>query len=578
LNRIRQTSYSKIIIISVLIIAASVVFLNTLYNGFVYDDEFFILKNKWIRDFAFLPEIFSTHLWGFKLGSGSNYYRPLVHLVLMAEYHLFALTAWPYHLTNLLVHSANTVLVYLIALQLPDRKAYEPRPGEALAAGTVEDNKTGLIALGAGCLFAVHPVHVEAVAPASVVAELSLSFFYLASLYLYMRFTGAPAGPGRAALFAGSLLFSALGIFLKETAVTLIAVLFAYDLTAGGGLRLNAKSVLRCGFRYVPYMAIVLFYLLVRMHFLGGFVPLKQNAGMTTFQYFLNIPPLFAEYIRVLFYPEGLNVFYSFHPILSIRDYNFLVLLPLLLFIPIFIFLLIKYKRRALFCLFFAIFALSPALYLPGVGVRGNAFAERYLYIPSAGVAILVSALIYWFVMKLRTPELGRRRGTVFLAIIAIIAVVLSTGTILRNRVWESNYTLWKDSSTKTKDSKVVYINLGSAAGLAGHRSEAIDAYKKAFKIAPDSPEIYNNLGVEYLEAGELDEALVAFKKAFSLTSNPGTVAVIRKNLGDVYLGKGMLDDAIREYSEALRILPGNRFLELTLERVKRQKKLRGAR
>jgi len=222
----------------------------------------------------------------------------------------------------------------------------------------------------------------------------------------------------------------------------LIAVLVAYDLTVGGDLRLNLKSILRCGLRYVTYMAVVLFYLLVRMHFLGGFVPFKQNAGMTVFQYFLNIPPLLSEYIRLLFYPAGLNVFYSFHPIISVGDYNLALLLPLLLFIPIFAFLLMKYKRMALFCIFFTLIALSPALYLPGVGVRGNAFAERYLYVPSTGVVIVVSALIYWLVMKLRTTGLSKYRGAVFVAIIAIITVVFSTGTVLRNRVWESNYTL----------------------------------------------------------------------------------------------------------------------------------------
>ncbi len=573
-KRIGQFINSNIIFIILLLAVASVVFINTLYNGFVYDDKYVIVNNKWIRDLAYLPEIFSTHVWGFKLGSDSNYYRPFVHLILMAEYHLFGLTAWPYHLTNLLVHSANTVMVYLIALHILGERAYGERDGGTGVVKAEAEHAGRFIAFGAGLLFAVHPVHVEAVAPASIISELSLSFFYLASLYFYMRFAAGGAGRARAALFALSLLFYVFNVFLKETAVTLIAVLFVYDITVGAGLRFNLRSILRSSLRYLPYLLILIFYVLIRMHFLAGFVPFKQSASLTVFQYFLNIPPLFAEYIRLLFYPVGLNVFYSFHPVLSVGEYEFLPLLPLLLFLPLLSFLLIKYKRTALFCIFFALLALSPALYIPGVGVRGNAFAERYLYIPSVGFSILISAFVYRLVIKLKTPGVFRGRVPVFLAVIVFIAAVFSVQTVLRNRVWESNYTLWKDAAKKTTDSKVVYINLGSAAGRAGRSAEAIDAYKRAYAIAPDSPEIFNNLGVEYLESGRLDEAFAAFQKALSLTGNPGTVFFIKKNLGNVYLGKGMFDAALKEYSEALLLAPENRALKQRIEMAKRLKSL----
>lgn len=569
-QRLRITLDSNIIPIIVLLAAASVVYLNTLYNGFVYDDEFIIVNNIWIRDFSHIPEIFSSHLWGFKLGSDSNYYRPFVHLILMAEYYIFELLAWPYHLVNLLAHSANTILVYLIAIHLLEAGTYGQRVVELPAPGASIESNTRLIAFGGGLLFAVHPVHVEAVAPASVVAELSLSFCYLASLYLYMRSCAAPANTGRAVFYIVSLCLSALGIFLKETAVTLIAVLFAYDLIMGRSFRLNPRSMLRCGLRYTPYLLVVLLYILTRMHFLGGFAPFKQNAQLTIYQCFLNIPLLFAEYLRLLFYPAGLNVFYTFHPVLSMGEYDVLVLLPFLFFVPIFFFLLIRRNRLALFCIFLAVLALSPALYIPGVGVKGNAFAERYLYVPSAGFSILISSFIYWSLTKIRRPAVPSQRCVAFLIIIAVITVSFSTQTILRNRVWESNYTLWKDAAEKTKDSKVVYVNYGSAAGAKGYHSEAIEAYRRAYEIAPDSPEIFNNLGMEYLELGRLDNALAAFKKALSLTSNPGSVVVIKKNLGDVYLKKGMLDDALREYSEVLLIVPESKFIAEQAEWVKR--------
>ncbi len=571
-RRTRQISYTNVLLVIILLAAASAVFLNTLYNGFVYDDEFLILKNKWIRDIAFIPQIFSSHLWGFKLGSDSNYYRPLVHLVLMAEYHLFGLKAWAYHLTNILVYLSNTVLVYLIALQLLGKGVSEPQGMEAGAWGVARLGRERLIAFGAALLFAVHPVHVDVVAPASGVVELVMSFLYLAALHLYMRASSSKDGARRTVLLGISVFLSALSLFLKETAVTLIGVIIVYDLTAGGALRLNPRSWLRPCLRYLPYLLVVVFYILVRMHFLGGFVPHKQSSFLTVTQYLMNIPPLLAEYIRIYFYPVRLNIFYSFHPVLSIKDYSLLRLMPLILFVPVFIFLLVRYERRALFCVFFALAALSPALYFPGVGVRGAVFAERYLYIPSACISILVSSFLYHLLTRGRRPLLSRQGRSVFVLIIVLTAGAFSTKTILRNRVWENNYTLWKDTAGKTRDSKVVYINLGSAAGLMGHHEEAIEAYKRAYELAPDSPEIFNNLGVEFLETGQLDKALSAFMRAAALTSNPGTQAIIRNNLGDVFMRKGMLDEAIVQYAEALGLMPDSRRIAFKLERARRMR------
>ncbi|GMR05076.1 MAG: hypothetical protein BMS9Abin23_1008 [Thermodesulfobacteriota bacterium] len=572
-DKIKPTLPSRKILIAVLFVVASAVFLNTLYNGFVYDDESIIVNNGWIRDFSHIPEIFSSTLWGFKLGADSNYYRPLVHLVLLAEYQVFGLAAWAYHLVNVIFHGLNTVLVYLIASHLLERPYGAPQDNDAPYPGSFTA-KASLLAFAAALLFAVHPVHVEAVAPASVVAELSLSFFYLASLYLYMRSSRACATV-HALLIAASIVFFAVDIFLKETAVTLVAVIIAYDLTADGSLRLNARSVVRSGLRYVPYFLIVLFYMLTRSHFLGGLVPLKQSAYLSTFQYLLNIPPLLSEYIRILFYPAGLNAFYTFHPIFSVGDYDIASLIPLILFIPVFIFLLTRYRSAALFCVLFALLALSPALYIPGVGVRGNAFAERYLYIPSVGFSIVIPVLVYWIIEKAGGPAAFKKKALSFLIIIVVISAVWSVQTFRRNRVWESDYTLWKDTAEKTKDSKVVYINLGSAADSLGHREEAMSAYTKALEIAPYSAELHNNIGIQYLELRRLDDAVAAFKKAYTLTSNFGRLAVIRSNLGDAYMMKGMVDEAVVEYSEALNLDPGNTLLKLKLERAGRLKRKR---
>src|SRR3990172_3038785 len=100
-------------IVLVLLVSFAVYF-NSLFNDFVYDDHYQVLENSWIKDIGSLPEIFSTSVVGF-LGSGvSNTYRPAMHLIYMFDYHIFGLHPWGYHLVNILVHGAVSVLVFLI--------------------------------------------------------------------------------------------------------------------------------------------------------------------------------------------------------------------------------------------------------------------------------------------------------------------------------------------------------------------------------------------------------------------------------------------------------------------------------
>ncbi len=109
----KSAPYTTIVI---LLIVSIGVYLNTLPNEFVYDDEFQVLRNLWIKDIRNIPEIFLTNVWAFAGKENlSNYYRPLMHIIYMIDYHIFGLKPWGFHLTNIIFHAGVTLLVYLIA-------------------------------------------------------------------------------------------------------------------------------------------------------------------------------------------------------------------------------------------------------------------------------------------------------------------------------------------------------------------------------------------------------------------------------------------------------------------------------
>src|SRR3989338_389902 len=112
----KSAPYTAIVI---LIIVSIGVYLNTLPNEFVYDDEGQVLKNLWIKDIRNIPEIFLSNVWAFiDKEYLSNYYRPLMHMIYMIDYYIFGLKPWGFHLTNIIFHAGVSVLVFIIASML----------------------------------------------------------------------------------------------------------------------------------------------------------------------------------------------------------------------------------------------------------------------------------------------------------------------------------------------------------------------------------------------------------------------------------------------------------------------------
>lgn len=521
---------------------STIVYLNILPNDFVSDDNRQVLENPWVRDITKLKDVFTSSVIGFSArDEGFNFYRPVMHIIYMADYLLFGLKPWGFHLTSIILHALNTAVFFLIVsffisegcwkTKLPDRFRYLPPFAAAL-------------------WFSTNTINTESVAWVACIPELSYTLFYLLSFYMYARSGNVPLSP----YYLLSLVFFLLASFSKETALTLPVFLLSYDFFVKGDI--DAKTPLKeWARRYLPYFIIIGFYLFMRVYALRGFAPRSPaHPELDTFHYLINVLPLLGKYFYKIALPVNLNIFHDLDPALTISDLRFMISAVFLVFLLAGVFFLRRVFSLASFSIIWIIIPLLPVLYIPFVGE--NTFAERYAYLPSAGFSLLVAIALF------RLPEKGVVKNTSsIILIIILVSALYSIGTISRNRVWKGDLAMAMDMVEKTPGSSRAYYSLGLAYYRKGMLDEAIKGYERAFELKSFHLRIYRpywhyDLALAYHDKGLLDEAISHYKEAirWGLQNDPDT----HTNLGNAYAKKGLLDDAVREYREALKIDPKN--------------------
>lgn len=542
----QKTASGTLLVPAVIIVLACLaVYFNALFNDFVYDDKFQVIENRWIKDIRYVPDIFSTDVWKFsgEAEATSNYYRPMMHVGYMLAYLIFGLEAWGFHLVNILFHAGASILVFVITARLlgEEGKRDEASSGQhsfRSILSTFLSSPPFIAAL----LFAVHPVHTEAVTWVAGFPEVCFTFFFLLSLYLYIV---ASTEDGRRS--TGVYVLSAASFFVavlsKETALTLPIVLIAYDYI------FRKKSFNYPGLmkRYVLYFIVVCLYFVMRFNAIRGFLPLKRHAELSAFQLVVNVFTLFVQYLEKLLLPVNLNVFHVFHPVASLLEAR--GVLALLITAAFVVLTLITLKKNKMVCFSLLIIAvpLLPVLYIPALGE--NTFAERYLYLPTFGFVLLLTLL-------LSRTRVNMPRGFMGLMGIFIMLVALySIGTVSRNAVWKDNYTLFADTVRKSPDDAMPRIDLGQALLESGRMDEALEQYRIAIKLNPNSAKAHNNLGVAFLRKGWIDQAIEEFQIALSIFP---ARAESRYNLGLAFSKKGWIDQAIEQYQIALKLNPND--------------------
>jgi tetratricopeptide (TPR) repeat protein len=501
------------------------VYANALGNGLHVDDQYQIVTNPWIRSLRNLPTVFSSGVWDFD-GRVSSYYRPMMY-VLYSLVHAVAGTApWAYHLLNILLNAGTTTLAFLVAREL--LASHQPGRPWWLAPAFL-----------AGLLFAVHPIHAEPVAWAAGVVDVSYSFFYLLAFYFLVR------GRGRHRYTAMALASYAGALLSKEPAITLPGLALVYW-SLHEGRQLGVLGLAR---RVAPLAVVSVVYLLVRGLALGGVAPQTSPISLSPWEYALTACSLLGRFLRAQVLPTELNFWHMFGPVESLwSSAAFLALLTVGLWGSLLAWAL---GRRALVPsvgLAFMVLPLTPTLLLRSLnqGLE-NAFAERYVYLPSFGVVLLAG----WAVAALEPGHMRLARGlAVALPALAVLGGVV---TIQRNTVWKDSLSLWGDAVAKSPGSGMANLSYGFALMSAG-RTEAGQPYvERAVALSPQLIEREMRRAVSYAQAGRSKDAILAFHTV--LIMHPRS-AQAHYNLGLLYEERGATAMALGEYQAAIALDP----------------------
>jgi len=531
----------------IITVVTIIVFYNSLSNEFVFDDESVIVNNQSIKTLDNLSRFFTAED-GFHKVIG-RYYRPIVSASYALDFSIWGLNPYGFHLTNLIIHIISCILLFKILTLLFLR--YKHR---------------NLFSLFAALIFAVHPIHTEAVSWVSGRTDSMVTMFFLASFLFYIEFTKEfvhlreehslqAVGKNSPLYLILSLFFYAMGLLTKEMIVTMPAIILLFDFVyRKKGYDYFKKNIVV----YALFIGVTLVYLLLRYELLKD-IPERVKYLYFYGQDFTVVAGTMIKtipvYFRLLFAPFGL--LYHYNGVIDDAKSLFdLGVVFSMLFIVILIYLaVIFYKKDSIvsFCILFFLVTLLPVL---NIVPTMNLMAERFLYLTSVCLVLLIC----------HVTLLGSAKKDSMIMNIGLIIVIaaLSYLTYSRNTVWKNNDTLY--SSAKDVKGTVLLVNSGNIFANASKYDEASALYRKALNIRDNNLLAHHNLGLIYLLRGNLDSAEIRFNKGISIDSLAPDGYF---QLATVYNLRGNKDDAIKILERLQQIYPNYKESASILENLK---------
>ena len=511
---------------------------NSFQAGLVFDSGVVISEDA--RVHAVTPQNLRLILTGsyWHGSTTSGLYRPLTTFSYLLNYAIFGNGMDPagYHWVNLALHGVNVSLVYLLGILVLGTAA----PAFALAA-----------------LWGLHPLLTESVTNIVGRADLLAAFGVLAGLLCYVK---SATAAGRRKLFwvAATVAAQAVGIFSKENAAVLPAIMLLYDLTWQERTAWRARAL--------PYAAVMLplaafFYLRValQVHMLPPFGdnPL-MSAGFWTAR--LTAIKVIGKYLCLFVWPARLSPDYSYNAVplfgwhlAQWEDAKALIALALCLGAALLAVRWYRTQKPLFFFLAFFFVALAPTSNL--AILIGSIMAERFVYLPSIGLAGCVVAAICTLARQVPPQRLLEMRD-VWIAL-GLLCLACAARTYARNSDWLDDLSLWTSAADVCPGSAKVHNDLGDALEkLPGRLPDAIVEYQVALRIDPDYTEAHSNLGSALAQLpGRMPDAITEFQAALRIDPD---YAEAHYNLGTALSQlPGRMPDAIAAYQAALRINPG---------------------
>ena len=549
----------------VLVFSTTLVYWQACSYGFInFDDPLYVTNNMQVRNGLTWKGL----LWAFTDTKSTGNWYPLTWLSLMLDSELFEAKPQAFHITNLLLHLTNTLLLFMVLKRIT---------GALWRSGFV------------AALFALHPLHVESVTWISGRKDVLSTFFLLLAIWAYASYVRRPSFGRYVAVAA----FFILGLMSKAMLVTLPFVLLILDYWPLRRLHLNepvegenpisssstiTAKLLR---EKIPLFVLTVFSCMLTYlaQEVGGAVRTFERVGPGI--RVANTIVSYVNYINKTFWPSGLGIYYPLPKTIPIWQ----VIQAGLILAGISLLAIWWLRSRPYFSVgwLWYIGTLVPVIGLVQIGEQ--AMADRYTYVPLTGLFIAVT----WGVNAITDHWHFRK------LILSVSAAVILSGLMLctdrQVAYWRNNITLYEHTLAVTDKNHVIHINLGMALLEQGQLDKAIQHQQKALRLRPGEPSALTNLGMalalqhRYAEAikyyrlslksdpeqattynnlgaailsnnGDPEEASANFRRALQLKPDYDNAHL---NLATVLKMQNRFNEAISHYKEVLRLIPNDR-------------------
>ena len=505
------------------------------YDFINLDDHNYVVENPSVQ----AGFTWKAVAWAFTTGRCGNWH-PMTWLSHMLDVQIFGLNPGGHHLTNMLLHTVNTLLLFILLKTM-----------------------TGALWRSAfvAALFAVHPLHVESVAWIAERKDVLSTFFFLLTLLAYARCVEWPVvgvrSPEYEVLRSGfgsnrrgsrlwylaALIFFALGLMSKPMLVTLPFLLLLLDYWPLQ--RLELKTWLSLLMEKLPFFALAAVSCLVT------FVAQKNSGAVTGVDYLspatriMNALASYALYLRNTIWPADLAVFYPY----SLSGLPERAAESLVVLAGISILAFINFRKRPWLAVgwLWYLGTLVPVIGIVQVGWQ--AMADRYTYIPLIGIFTGIT----WWAADLTMAWPCRK---IALATAALIVAGVCVGLAsFQVRQWKNTETLFRHALVVTTDNMLAHIQLGGTLAEQGKINEAAAHFAEAVRIQPRYWRALGELGFARMQQGKIEEGMDYCRAALAI--NP-RYADAHFNLGLALANEGRLPEAVPEYEAACRFDPGS--------------------
>jgi len=499
-------------------------YLNSLWNLFVFDDLHTIVHNLYIKDWRnsilFFKGLYSSEI------IPKGMFRPFLMLTFSFNYLFSGLHPLGYHIINILIHFLNGILLYSLFRFL--RK----------------DTPFGLILL-LSLLFIAHPLNSETVNYISCRSDLLVTFFILAGFLSYLK--------GR---FLLPLFLYALGLLSKETALVFPLLLFAYDfilresldIGEGGHSQSAFKWFQRKGIFYIVIIGISISYWVYRsiVFSLSAKAILSAPLSSPIRSFSSNIltqAVITLFYLKLFIWPHPLNIHHTIPIINSLFNPLAYISVIAIMIMVILIFILRKRQPFVSFNLAWYLICLFPKFY----AVLNYPAMEHHFYLPSFGLYLIIASLTGNLYLKYR-------RKFIYLA-----CGLLGVFTILvcfRNHEWRDAFSLWQATAKNSPSSATAHNNLGIEYAQRGLTIEAKEEFNQALSLSKDKSVhlmVRQNLAGIYLAEGKFQDAIEQLNEAIRIHPN---YYFIYHLLGNVYIKQGKTEEAEKAWVKGLSVNP----------------------